>query len=855
MLLADEKGAELIVAVGTHATLVEFLDKGGPAWPAPSSPGPAGQQAHRRQRRQQALSQPHLRGVAASPGRHHDRHDRRGAVRLAGRQDLARRGAGRLERLHLLGGRTLLVIDFRYHLVSIVAIFLALTVGIVLGSTVLQDPIIESTQVTAETLKKDNLTLRSDLVAQLAREEGNNSFVTAATPELVERDLAGERVVVVEAPGAPTALRDPLREVLELAGAVYTGRVSLTDGFLEPEQAGVIDGLATQLAPVGATFPEGATPYDKAGTVLAAALVTNLRRTGGHRQPGHHDRAVGLPGGRLHRGQRRTGRPGDPGDRGRAGRALRGETAETMNGAIVSVSGALDKAGFGTVMTGTTTASTTGGVIAALLDSGEETSQVSSVDTLDLPSGRIVVVEALKEQFGGQSGAYGIGSGATAFEPAPAVPTITITPSCQPVSRGLVHGLTSGRTRCDSAFGALRPGGGGARRGRRAGGLHGVHQEAALRRREDLGPRQPPRRARHAARRPRVRGRRGRRAGAHARPARQDQGRRGADLLACGALGAYDDVFGTSASKGFKGHLSALRQGQVTSGAVKILGIGATGLAAAALTCRNVVDIAVDGALIAGSANLANLFDLRPGRAIKVGLLAGAPLAGSPLAAVPLGAAAALLPDDLAERAMLGDTGANALGALLGWPPRRTWGVRDGWPCSAPSRRSPRRPRRCRSPRSSRLIRCSTGSTCSGDVPCRLRPRSSGPPLDGPGGRGRGPAHRGHHDRGAGHRLRQTARLRQDGRHGLPVDGLFHRQLGAEPDLRDRRRERAGGHGRAGAGGRGRARRQGERGADRLGAADVGRGAAGPAERAGRAARGPDRVGVRARRGGGLRRR
>ncbi|WP_062348515.1 hypothetical protein [Herbidospora yilanensis] len=136
--------------------------------------------------------------------------------------------------------------------------------------------------------------------------------------------------------------------------------------------------------------------------------------------------------------------------------------------------------------------------------------------------------------------------------------------------------------------------------------------------------------------------------------------------VACGALGAYDDVFGTSASKGFKGHLSALRRGQVTSGAVKILGIGATGLAAAALTRRNVADIAIDGLLIAGSANLANLFDLRPGRAIKVGLLAGAPLAGSPLAAVPLGAAAALLPGDLAERAMLGDTGANALGALLG---------------------------------------------------------------------------------------------------------------------------------------------------------------------------------------------
>ncbi|MBB5784005.1 hypothetical protein [Nonomuraea jabiensis] len=143
-----------------------------------------------------------------------------------------------------------------------------------------------------------------------------------------------------------------------------------------------------------------------------------------------------------------------------------------------------------------------------------------------------------------------------------------------------------------------------------------------------------------------------------------------------GALGAYDDLYGTTSSKGFKGHLTALARGEVTSGAVKILGIGATGLGAAALVSRGPVDTLVNGAAIAGAANLANLFDLRPGRAIKVGLLTGGPLLaaslfrGSPaaaaLAAVPLGAAAALLPDDLGERAMLGDAGANSLGALLG---------------------------------------------------------------------------------------------------------------------------------------------------------------------------------------------
>lgn len=151
---------------------------------------------------------------------------------------------------------------------------------------------------------------------------------------------------------------------------------------------------------------------------------------------------------------------------------------------------------------------------------------------------------------------------------------------------------------------------------------------------------------------------------------------RAATLLAglgSGALGAYDDLAGSGDSRGFKGHLGALARGEVTSGAVKILGIGATGLAAAALARPRprVADVIIDGGVIAGGANLLNLFDLRPGRAVKVATLTGTPLAlangpGAATAAATLGSATALLNEDLGERAMLGDAGANALGALLG---------------------------------------------------------------------------------------------------------------------------------------------------------------------------------------------
>ncbi|POX36603.1 hypothetical protein C3486_32820 [Streptomyces sp. Ru73] len=143
-------------------------------------------------------------------------------------------------------------------------------------------------------------------------------------------------------------------------------------------------------------------------------------------------------------------------------------------------------------------------------------------------------------------------------------------------------------------------------------------------------------------------------------------------VLAAGGCGAYDDVAGAGdPRRGFRAHLSALRDGEVTSGAVKLFGIGAAGLAAGALLKDRPADKVLAGVVIAGSAHLVNLVDVRPGRAAGVVVALGAPGLlrrgpGGVPAAAPVGAAAALLADDLHERTMLGDTGAHALGAALG---------------------------------------------------------------------------------------------------------------------------------------------------------------------------------------------
>ncbi len=153
-----------------------------------------------------------------------------------------------------------------------------------------------------------------------------------------------------------------------------------------------------------------------------------------------------------------------------------------------------------------------------------------------------------------------------------------------------------------------------------------------------------------------------------------------AAVIGFGLLGLLDDVLGDASGhggdRGLRGHVSALRRGRVTSGMVKLLGGGLLALALAPIGGETGWRFWIDAVLIAGSANLANLFDRAPGRTIKVAVVAAAPFlvlasdaADRDVAlavAVVVGLAIGLAPDDLRERSMLGDTGANALGASVG---------------------------------------------------------------------------------------------------------------------------------------------------------------------------------------------
>lgn len=139
-------------------------------------------------------------------------------------------------------------------------------------------------------------------------------------------------------------------------------------------------------------------------------------------------------------------------------------------------------------------------------------------------------------------------------------------------------------------------------------------------------------------------------------------------------LGAIDDLAGSGDDRGFRGHVRAALRGHPTTGALKLVGGGCVALTIVApLAGTSLGRLFADAAVVALAANVGNLLDRAPGRAIKgsligfAALLVGAGLEAvlAPVAAV-VGAGAGLLLDDLHEHLMLGDSGSNLLGAVLG---------------------------------------------------------------------------------------------------------------------------------------------------------------------------------------------
>ncbi|MEV6301434.1 copper transporter [Actinoplanes sp. NPDC051861] len=169
------------------------------------------------------------------------------------------------------------MINFRYHVVSLTAVFLALAIGLVVGTTALNGPVSENLKDQLNALKKDN-DVKRDTVNQLRDETNRNQdFAAEMAPYGLAGTLAGRKVAVVTLPGAGDQSEGVLK-MLNVAGATVTARITVEEKFLDPAQSNVLLDLADGSSQT--SIPASGLPQNSDGVETASALLALTVLTG-----------------------------------------------------------------------------------------------------------------------------------------------------------------------------------------------------------------------------------------------------------------------------------------------------------------------------------------------------------------------------------------------------------------------------------------------------------------------------------------------------------------------------------------------------------------------------------------------
>jgi hypothetical protein len=335
------------------------------------------------------------------------------------------------------------VIDFRYHLVSIVAVFLALAIGIVLGSTELQGNTIDVLKSTSASLSNQLNTVRTERDGYQQQSSADQQFLATAEPKLLARALAGDRIVIVTEPGASGAVVSGIRQAAGNAGATITGVVALATKFndLSGTNLSTLSAINQDLASADGTTlatpadPQTADQQQAAQLIATAILSTTAAGTAGGLSAAD---AQTLLAAYAQAGYLTVT---DATARATLAVIVTPQTtpADGQNDPASQVLLALAlqfaEASDATIVVGSTAASAAAGSAISVLRSSSVSSKVSSVDNADTTLGQISSIWALENQkAGGKPNSYGL-SGASAVSPVPLPEpsaTVTTTPTPHP---------------------------------------------------------------------------------------------------------------------------------------------------------------------------------------------------------------------------------------------------------------------------------------------------------------------------------------------------------------------------------------------------------------------------------------
>ena len=306
------------------------------------------------------------------------------------------------------------MIDFRYHIVSIVAIFLALAVGIVLGSGPLEDDISGFLEDRTKALAAEKLALQQDVSALEDDLTDAEAYAQLVQPTVLQGALSGSEIALVLLPGASDGDAEAVEESLRAAGAEITENVRVTDAWTDPEQADVLARVTEGLG----GEPLDQDTYLAAGALLAGSLVTpSLRLVGGSPPSGITTLAAYEEAGFIQVSDL------DAVTLAAAAVVVAGDaagldeaSAAAQETSLLPLVDALDSSGGGTVVAGPPGSALPTGMVTAVRDS-DSADVTSTVDWLDTTAGQTVVALALSEQLRGGVGQYGTEDGAEAVGP------------------------------------------------------------------------------------------------------------------------------------------------------------------------------------------------------------------------------------------------------------------------------------------------------------------------------------------------------------------------------------------------------------------------------------------------------
>ncbi|RRO18778.1 copper transporter [Saccharopolyspora rhizosphaerae] len=303
------------------------------------------------------------------------------------------------------------MITLRYHIISIAAVFLALAVGVVLGTSSVSQGLLNALSGEKQDLQAQVDQLSAERAQLKAQAEAADRFDTTVAPLAVQGQLTGRSVVLISSPDTDEGQRAAMTQLLQDSGADLTGEVRLGEALTNPDRADQLRGVVTQLLPAGVQLPTAADPGTLAGGLIGPLALVNPQT--GQPQATADARAAALSG--LAGGGYVTASEGlRPAELAvvLTGGRLEGDAAADRATALARFATQVDRSGTGAVLAGTSGSADGRGAVGVARVDPAMSSGLSTVDNAETGAGRVAVVMAAREQADRKSGHYGAASSA-----------------------------------------------------------------------------------------------------------------------------------------------------------------------------------------------------------------------------------------------------------------------------------------------------------------------------------------------------------------------------------------------------------------------------------------------------------